>query len=135
MVDGTSNTVMLSEVIGWHVASGTGSTSPAGVNNDVRGATLCPSPGGNTFTGKFPPNSQGTDVLISVATNIPAGHALTATKNVSNGQVWAAARSSHTSGVNVAFADGSVRFVTNSVNTAAWSAACTLAGGETLTLE
>ncbi|MDG3006918.1 DUF1559 family PulG-like putative transporter [Paludisphaera mucosa] len=41
-----------------------------------------------------------------------------------------AARSTHSGGVNVSFADGSVRFVKDSVNPATWRALGTKAGGE-----
>jgi prepilin-type processing-associated H-X9-DG protein len=44
-------------------------------------------------------------------------------------------RSLHTAGVNAAMCDGSVRFVRDSVNRAAWMAAGTSQGGETLTLD
>jgi prepilin-type N-terminal cleavage/methylation domain-containing protein/prepilin-type processing-associated H-X9-DG protein len=42
---------------------------------------------------------------------------------------WKAARSRHAGGVNVALGDGSVRFVTNNVNLAAWRGLATRAGG------
>jgi prepilin-type processing-associated H-X9-DG protein len=45
---------------------------------------------------------------------------------------WRAARSLHSGGVNVAYADGSVRFVTDDVSRAAWQAQATRAGGETV---
>ena len=41
-----------------------------------------------------------------------------------------AARSYHPGGVNVGFADGSVRFAKNSVNITTWNALGTRAGGE-----
>jgi prepilin-type processing-associated H-X9-DG protein len=41
-----------------------------------------------------------------------------------------AARSYHTSGVNVLFADGSIRFITNGITLAAWRALGTRSGGE-----
>ena len=43
---------------------------------------------------------------------------------------WRTARSRHPGGVNVLFADGSVHFIKNSVNLAAWQAIGTVAGGE-----
>lgn len=47
---------------------------------------------------------------------------------------WRAARSRHPGGVNVAMADGSLRFVADDVDPAVWKAAATRAGGESLTL-
>lgn len=52
-----------------------------------------------------------------------------------HGRGFFAARSNHGgAGVNVAFADGSVRFVNTDVNLAVWQAASTRNGGETQTL-
>jgi prepilin-type processing-associated H-X9-DG protein len=42
----------------------------------------------------------------------------------------AAARSKHTGGVNLALADGSVRFVSDTVDLAVWRAMGTAMGGE-----
>ena len=50
------------------------------------------------------------------------------------GYGWRAARSRHVGGVNVALADGAVRFVEDGVDPAVWSAAATRAGGEALAL-
>jgi prepilin-type processing-associated H-X9-DG protein len=55
--------------------------------------------------------------------------------NATGGQWQAAARSLHTGGVNVVMADGSVRFVSNSINQATFSALGTAMGGEVATLE
>jgi len=46
-----------------------------------------------------------------------------------------ATRSMHSGGVNVAFADGSVRFIKNSINPATWVALGTRAGGEVLSAD
>jgi prepilin-type N-terminal cleavage/methylation domain-containing protein/prepilin-type processing-associated H-X9-DG protein len=54
-----------------------------------------------------------------------------------NGDWWqmaASASSFHTGGVNVTMSDGSVRFVTDDVDAATWTAAGSKAGGETLSL-
>jgi prepilin-type N-terminal cleavage/methylation domain-containing protein/prepilin-type processing-associated H-X9-DG protein len=45
---------------------------------------------------------------------------------------WKAARSKHTGGVNVAFCDGSVHFVSNSINIVTWQALGSRNGGEVL---
>jgi prepilin-type N-terminal cleavage/methylation domain-containing protein/prepilin-type processing-associated H-X9-DG protein len=45
---------------------------------------------------------------------------------------WRAARSRHPGGVNVLFADGSVRFARNEIDLAVWSAAATRRGREAL---
>ncbi len=53
--------------------------------------------------------------------------------NTSNGHL--ASRSFHTGGVNVLRGDGSIQFVSNSVDAATWLALGTINGGETFTLE
>jgi prepilin-type processing-associated H-X9-DG protein len=47
---------------------------------------------------------------------------------------YAAARSDHPGGVNVAIADGSVRFVDELIDTSVWRGLATKAGGESVTL-
>ena len=141
IADGTSNTVMFSELLPY--VEGTqapNSSSPGGSNADLRGAVLFPAAGGNMFTTKFPPNSGGPgkeDVIVSCESSIPADHPnkLACIQNQKDGETWASARSKHAGGVNAAMADGSVRFVTNAVNQAAWSAAGTKSGGEPLPLD
>ncbi len=137
ITDGTSNTVMFSEVLPFDQDTvGTGSSSPAGRNRDLRGAVLLPAAGGNVFTTLTQPNSTMPDNLISCDANIPANHPdrLACTQNQVDGNTWAAARSRHSGGVNAAFADGSVRFVTNSVALPIWQALGTKAGGEVASL-
>ena len=52
---------------------------------------------------------------------------------MSNGQIWAAARSRHPTGVNVVMADGAVGFVSNSVEISVWQALATISGGDIAT--
>jgi prepilin-type N-terminal cleavage/methylation domain-containing protein/prepilin-type processing-associated H-X9-DG protein len=49
-----------------------------------------------------------------------------------SGRIGTAARSAHTGGVNVCQADGSVRFVSNSISVATWRAFGSMNGGEVL---
>lgn len=147
ITDGTSNTVMFSEVLANHVGDGrTSSSAPGALNRDVRGAILCPMMGGNSFSGAFPPNSKNTDVTsgcpaVGDPAALPAdqrGMACTRDRNIdplTGGQWQVAARSQHTGGVNACMADGSVRFVRSSISQQAWSAACTIAGGEAIGLD
>ncbi len=51
-----------------------------------------------------------------------------------SGRIGTAARSTHTGGVNVCLADGSVRFVTSSIAPATWRAVGSMNGGEVANL-
>jgi hypothetical protein len=54
---------------------------------------------------------------------------------VTGGQWQVAARSYHGSGVNATNADGSIRFIANSIDRTIWQNQCTIAGGETTNIE
>jgi prepilin-type processing-associated H-X9-DG protein len=59
-------------------------------------------------------------------------------RNVSaaNGGQWqVAARSRHSGGANAAFADGSVKFIRDSINRTVWQAAGSKAGGEAVNID
>ena len=146
ITDGSSNSVLLSEVLANHrVDTRTSSSAPAGMNRDVRGTILCPMMGGNSFSGFFPPNSRGTDVTQGCPpagdpAAFPATDPMFCTQDrnidpVTGGRWNAAARSNHTGGVNAAFGDGSVRFYSSNIDRAVWSALCTIAGGEVANAE
>ena len=77
------------------------------------GAWIWASGSGNGFVAALPPNSPTPDV-------------------VAHGIGWQTARGPFTGGVNVALADGSVRFVRDSIPLATWRALATRAGGEVL---
>jgi len=123
--DGTSNTFMVSEILVVPDNSSNG-------GNDLRGR-YCNSWYGNSWFIAFnPPHSsvadrvgyQGVNFLPSApSTNVGTG---TAASNA----VGLAARSGHTGGVNVALADGSVRFVSNNITLTTYQAMGTRAGGE-----
>jgi prepilin-type N-terminal cleavage/methylation domain-containing protein/prepilin-type processing-associated H-X9-DG protein len=131
--DGTSNTVMFSELLPFGDALDAGNAnSPAGRNRDGRGVTLLAGPGGNFFLTHTAPNSATPDTMMYCDTRIPATHPdkLACVQNRTDGNQWAAARSKHSGGVNAAFADGSVRFIRDGVNLQAWQAMGTKSGGE-----
>ncbi len=136
--DGTSNTVLLSEVLPYsEPLNGSNADSPQGHNNDVRGAVIMPAAGGNMFLTYTQPNSSTQDVLLGCETRMQANHLnkLNCTQNQADGNTWAAARSKHTGGVNAAFADGSVKFIRDSVDPATWRGMGSKSGGEVVTLD
>jgi len=123
--DGSSNTLMLSEVIGYDSIY------------DNRGAWVHNSPGSTVFTGYTTPNSTTPDMipLCYESTDdggggIPEADIRHCTENRRDGDIWAAARSRHPGGVNVARADSSLAFVTDSVDPGVWKAMCTIDGPE-----
>src|SRR5436190_9172228 len=122
ITDGTSNTMLLSEILG---------TSS---EQDGRGVWIWPGMGGNSFTAKFPPNSPGTDVIGGCPGSYSGPANMKCVQNRANGNVWASPRSRHSGGVNVAMADGSVRVVVDSVPLATWQAIATISGQENLNL-
>jgi prepilin-type processing-associated H-X9-DG protein len=137
--DGTSNTVMFSELLPYTEAFDAGTTaSPGGRNRDLRGVVLLPAAGGNMFTTLNPPNTATLDQLVSCEDRMPPNHPdrLNCTQNQNpDGNTWASARSKHTGGVNGAMADGSVRFFRSSIAPITWQAIGTKAGGEVVAFD
>jgi prepilin-type N-terminal cleavage/methylation domain-containing protein/prepilin-type processing-associated H-X9-DG protein len=117
ITDGASNTLLLSEYLrAWSTA-----------DNDWRG-DIHNDQGVFRFHTLLTPNTTTPDQIDSgwyVPTGDPLMPATTASGNEYN-----AARSRHTGGVNVAFCDGSVRFVANSVSLTTWQALGTINGGD-----
>ncbi len=118
--DGTSNTLLLSEVI---MAAGD-------TDFDIRGDMMNDDRPCTQFMTIQTPNS-GIDVSpycnsVTYPNNPPC-------TNTGSANAYKNARSKHTGGVNSLLGDGSVRFVRNSIAPAAWRALGTLNGGETIT--
>jgi len=128
-VDGMSNTVAVSEVIATDGLS-SGATSP-----DIRGVWMNPGMGASIFSADRNPNARVPDVIPSCDTTIPATQSpfLNCTSNNSDENVYAAARSYHTGGVNACMADGSVRFISENIdNENIWKPLNTRQNGETI---
>ena len=120
ITDGTSNTLMLAEVI-------------QGQGGDLRGFLWWGNASG--FTGYNVPNSNAPDVLTGGTCNAAATWNIPCTTlNSTQFPRMMTARSRHNAGggVNVAFCDGHVTWVNNSVSQATWRALSTSQGGEVL---
>ncbi len=121
MTDGTSNTLMLSEVkIG--INQGTNSDHRGDIYNDDHNCFYF-----NVYTTpntKTVPDYMQGYCLYPNATNPPCN------AKPSPGVSFNAARSFHSGGVNVALGDGSVRFVKDSTALMVWRALGTMNGGE-----
>jgi prepilin-type processing-associated H-X9-DG protein/prepilin-type N-terminal cleavage/methylation domain-containing protein len=121
--DGLSGTMMISETI---AALANGSLV------DVRGDLWSTTRGGMQYMAYTPPNSKipdqldGTrDCAYPFGSNPPCRNG-----NNTPLPVFVAARSFHSGGVNVLFADGSVKFIKDSINNETWRALSTKDGGE-----
>lgn len=115
VLDGLSNTVAVSECI----------VSPPDAN-DMRGGWQGDL--SNAYSHRLAPNSPLPDQVLNgicVPTKAPC---------VGSSPCWStiilAARSYHTGGVNVAVADGSVRFVTDQINATTWQNLASINGRE-----
>jgi prepilin-type N-terminal cleavage/methylation domain-containing protein/prepilin-type processing-associated H-X9-DG protein len=115
--DGTSNTLMMSEVLIAKVAT----------DNDWRG-DIMNDDGVFRFHTVTTPNSTAPDLISSTTFFRPNTDPLMPVALGSPQR--AAARSRHLGGVNASLCDGSVRFVSNSISLTTWRALGSMAGGE-----
>jgi prepilin-type processing-associated H-X9-DG protein len=115
--DGTSNTAMVSEILLVRDTSA----------NDLRGRYSNSWYGNSWFSTLNPPNTTVPDQVGYQGVN----NAFAPTTQ-NSGNPFLSARSGHTNGVNVALADGSVRFITNSINLQTWNSLGTRNGGEVI---
>jgi prepilin-type N-terminal cleavage/methylation domain-containing protein/prepilin-type processing-associated H-X9-DG protein len=121
--DGTSNTLLMSEHI----------IHPGGPGvADHRGDITNDDGGGNIFNTINTPNTTVQDrhklagYCTEILPELPCATATTATN------IQMSARSRHSGGVQASMADGSVRFVPNSVPSGTWAGMGTMDGGEVL---
>jgi prepilin-type processing-associated H-X9-DG protein len=114
ITDGTSNSMMLSEIL----------VVPDTTVNDLRGRYNNSWTGNNLFTTLYSPNTTVADVQNYQGVNVSFAPTTSGTNNNMS------ARSNHTNAVNALFADGHVVIVPNSINLTVWHALSTIAGGE-----
>ena len=126
ITDGLSHTMAVSEVTFINSQS------------DGRGSWPLNMPGASLFMAKTRPNAGGTnttndayDTVPFCDTTIPSGDPMHCIKDQTDGKTYAAARSQHPGGVNVAMVDGAVGFVASeTVDFAVWQALATIAKGD-----
>lgn len=119
ITDGTSNTLLMSEVI----MAGNDS------DFDIRGDFLNDDRPCTQFMTINTPNA-GTDVSpYCNGTTYPKNPPCTTT---GSGNAYKAARSRHPGGVNALIADGSTRLVTNNITLTSWRSMGTMDGGEVI---
>jgi prepilin-type N-terminal cleavage/methylation domain-containing protein/prepilin-type processing-associated H-X9-DG protein len=118
LTDGSSNTLMAAEVV-------------QGTSTDLRGFTWwAPA---THFTTVYPPNSTAPDIAAQNCVSEPQLNLpCTLGTGPNTGKAILASRSRHPGGVNVCLCDGSVRFVTQSIDIGVWRALSTTQGGETI---
>jgi prepilin-type processing-associated H-X9-DG protein/prepilin-type N-terminal cleavage/methylation domain-containing protein len=125
ITDGSSNTLCLSE-LKYRTPSATGPSF-----QDSRGVWSYGTMGGNVFSAQTGPNSATPD-LVWGCRNMPS-EGMPCTQGgspyVAN---FAAARSYHSGGVNVSMADGSVRFVRDTITLSVWQAMGSRGAGEVI---
>jgi prepilin-type N-terminal cleavage/methylation domain-containing protein/prepilin-type processing-associated H-X9-DG protein len=118
ITDGTSNTLLWLEML-----QGQGEDPPL----DRRGTLWNDGPVCNQISTRLQPNSPSPDFAFC-NNNPEAG--LPCTRSTGGPDSFMGSRSRHAGGVNVALADGSVRFVSNNIDLFVWTALSSIAGGE-----
>ena len=122
--DGTSNTLLMSEVvIGENTATG----------SDHRGDTYNDDYGCAEFMAYTGPNSKAADILTAPWCQYP--NKMNPPCTAAGPASFIAARSYHSGGVDVLMGDGSVRFVKNSINLSVWRDVSSIAGGEAISAD
>ena len=120
--DGTSNTIAYSELLA------------VDHRQDLRGVWVSAAMGGSIFSGRFTPNSEEPDMIVGCAPNLAAGDPRPCVAVSGSGacNAYAAARSGHPGGVVAGRVDGSVHYISDSINLSLWQSLCTRERGEVL---
>lgn len=128
IVDGTSNTMLVSEMV-------------VGKGADLRGVTWWADATG--FTTQLAPNSKVPDAIYSAAACgcTTVNGMLSCSGNspcvvvAALAPLYQAARSRHSGGVNVTMGDGSVKFLKDSISLGVWRALSSTRGGEVISAD
>jgi prepilin-type N-terminal cleavage/methylation domain-containing protein/prepilin-type processing-associated H-X9-DG protein len=115
ITDGTSNTILASELI-------------QGQANALHGFSWWG--GGTGFVTFMPPNSSLPDVLVGGICNADRRNPPCTTTGTTTAPRMAGARSRHPNGVMAAYCDGHVGFIPNNISFVTWNAVGTSQGGE-----
>jgi prepilin-type processing-associated H-X9-DG protein len=133
--DGASNTLLGSELIVVPSYNGDDAYTACAANGmDYRGAYYNAEHGGTLFITLNPPNTRVPDHMWNRCSNEPAGspNPVAPCDGCDTAFTRVHARSYHSGGVNAVLADGSVRFITNSIIPAIFQALGSRNGGETI---
>jgi prepilin-type N-terminal cleavage/methylation domain-containing protein/prepilin-type processing-associated H-X9-DG protein len=132
MTDGTSNTILVGEVImGYNASGGTAYDHRGDIFNDDLNCTMF-----NTYTtpnSRIPDGMGGDPVTgrpwcsFGQSVNVPPCNGVTPSFNAS--------RSRHPGGVNTLMGDGSVRFTKDAINIVTWRALGSSRGGEVISAD
>ncbi|WP_339730742.1 DUF1559 domain-containing protein [uncultured Gimesia sp.] len=125
IIDGTSNTLALSE-LQFRLQSSTGPS-----RQDSRGTWTYGVMGGNIFSTQTGPNSSTPDGVWGCR-NYPEEGMPCVQIGSPYTEMYSAARSYHTGGVQGAMADGSVRFFSENIDLTLWQALGTRGGREVI---
>ena len=130
ITDGTSNTLLASEII---IGLDAGATDQYAAG-DRRGRIWNAFSGEQLFSTALPPNTSSPDYAFGCNQNFPAAPCVAAGVIAAGATTTynQSARSYHPGGVNALLCDGSVVFVSNNVSTAVWLAAGSRNGNETV---
>lgn len=115
IIDGTSSTIMIAEML---VPTGT---------NDKRGGIFNACQANSFISTRYPPN---TTVPDNVQPSLCSNSVFTPCIDAVGGNFNASARSMHVGGAHGLLGDGSVRFVSNNIDTLTFNKLGTRAGGE-----
>ena len=125
ITDGTSNTCLIVESKMQKYSSAYGAYWGQGLWTSTHALVYDPHPGSTSYSGDWVetlPNAPVSPAKIKGVTTYKVGYA------------WSIS-SWHPGGINASFADGSVRFIKNSINPVTWFALQTTSGGEVVSAD